>query len=232
MTDSERDVVILIVGLTGVGKSTFINAAAGRTVAPVGHDLQSCTTVIQHVIVPCPGDSTRRIVFVDTPGFNDTWVGDKKIFGRIVDWLASSCRGMKLAGILYLHDISQARIEPARDNLQMFHTLCHPPALQNVVLATTKWSDIPADVGRPREQQISKQYWTGSGLGVPRFDNTYKSAWAVVDIILEKDPVDAILFHQELDNLQKRLSPKAQAGIAGGFFKFLFRDRHAGENEI
>jgi len=76
-------------------------------------------------------------------------------------------------------------------------------------------------------KQISKQYWTGSGLGVPRFDNTYKSAWAVVDIILEKDPVDAILFHQELDNLQKRLSPKAQAGIAGGFFKFLFRDRHA-----
>jgi hypothetical protein len=96
---------------------------------------------------------------------------------------------------------------------------------QNVVLATTKWSNILADVGQPREQQISEQYWPGSGQGVLRFDNTYESAWAIVDVILEKEPVDALLFHQELDNLQKRLSRKAQAGISGGFFKFLFWGR-------
>lgn len=52
---------------------------------------------------------------------------------------------------------------------------------------------------------------------------TYKSAWAIVDVVLEKDPVDAVRFHQELDNLQDRLSPKTQPG---GAFKFLFSRLH------
>jgi len=223
MMDSERDVIILIVGLTGVGKSNFINAAAGSTVLPIGHDLQSFTAKVQPVVVPYPGDPTRRVVFVDTPGFNDTWARDKQILTDIINWLASSCHGIKLAGVLYMNDISQARIEPARENLRMFNTLCHPPAFQNVILATTKWGNIPAHVGQPRERQLSEQYWTGTG--VHRFDNTYESAWAIVDVILEKIPVDAALFHQELDDLQRRLSPRAQAGIAGGFFKFLFGRR-------
>jgi len=208
--DSENDVMILII------------------VMPVGHDLESCTTKIQHATVPCRGQSTRRIVFVDTPGFNDTWDRDKQIMNDIINWLASSCQGVKLGGVLYLNDISQVRIEPARENLWMFDTLCRPPAFQNVVLATTKWSDIPAHVGQLREQQLSEQYWTGAG--VHRFVNTYDSAWDIVDVVLKKDPVDAVRFHQELDNLRDRLSPKAQHGFAGAF-KYLFNRLSGGATE-
>lgn len=79
-------------GPTGVGKSTvstfslddfsgsvlqFINTAVGHTVTPVGHDLQSCTKKIQPFIVPREEDSTSRIVFVDTPGFDDTNAADR-----------------------------------------------------------------------------------------------------------------------------------------------------------
>jgi len=202
---------ILIMGLTGVGKSTFINTAAGRTAIPVGHDLQSCTTTIEHVIVH-RSDPARRIVFVDTPGFIGNWAHDKQILSLIVDWLASSCSGMKLAGIVYLHEISQARIDPARENLQMFNTLCRHPAFKNVVLATTKWSDM-ADVDR---QRVSEQYWTGADMRP--FDNTYESAWAIVDGILNKVPVNGPLISQELINLQKRLS---QAGVAEEFVKII-----------
>jgi hypothetical protein len=128
---------------------------------------------------------------------------------------------MKLAGIIYLHDISQARIEPAKENLKAFNMLCQPPAYINIVFATSKWSDVPADVGIRREQQLQSEHWTGSN--VARFENTYESAWAIVDLIFEKNPVDANLFHKELVDVQSCLSPKAQAKITGGFFQFLFR---------
>src|ERR1700733_15207455 len=103
---------------------------------------------------------------------------------------------MKLAGIIYLQEISQSRIEPGKGNLQMFNTLCLPPAFRNVILATTKWRTTPADVGQRREQQMSKEYWTGSN--VARFDNTFQSAWSMINRILEKDTVDTSLIHEDL----------------------------------
>ena len=56
----------------------------------VGHELQSCTSSLQHVIIPHPTDEGRRIVLVDTPGFDDTYVGDAEILRRIALWLARS----------------------------------------------------------------------------------------------------------------------------------------------
>jgi hypothetical protein len=56
----------------------------------VGHDLQSCTSKIEHVIIPHPSDPSRRIVFVDTPGFDDTYVADAEILKHIAVWLAKS----------------------------------------------------------------------------------------------------------------------------------------------
>jgi hypothetical protein len=56
----------------------------------VGNALHSCTKNIQHVIVPHPGDPTRRIVFVDTPGFDDTYIDDAEILKLIAVWLARS----------------------------------------------------------------------------------------------------------------------------------------------
>jgi hypothetical protein len=56
----------------------------------VGHDLRSCTSKIEHVIVPHPRDRNRRIVFVDTLGFDDTYVDDAQVLKLIAVWLARS----------------------------------------------------------------------------------------------------------------------------------------------
>lgn len=56
----------------------------------VGHDLRSCTSKIRHVIIPHPKDPTRRVVLVDTPGFDDTYVDDTSILKLIAVWLARS----------------------------------------------------------------------------------------------------------------------------------------------
>jgi hypothetical protein len=58
----------------------------------IGHDLKSCTTQLQAVPFnisqgPLKG---RRVVMVDTPGFDDTSVNDAEILKRIALWLALS----------------------------------------------------------------------------------------------------------------------------------------------
>jgi hypothetical protein len=60
----------------------------------VGHDLKSCTNILQHAVIPeipnYPLFKDRRIVVVDTPGFDDTYIEDREILRRIAVWLASS----------------------------------------------------------------------------------------------------------------------------------------------
>jgi hypothetical protein len=60
----------------------------GRDVARVGCSLKSCTQKIEPSIITPPND--RRIVLVDTPGFDDTFIDDTEILRRIAIWLAKS----------------------------------------------------------------------------------------------------------------------------------------------
>jgi len=60
----------------------------------VGHMLTSCTAHLEPVVVN-PGDKypslkNNRVIIVDTPGFDDTYVGDVEILKRIATWLATS----------------------------------------------------------------------------------------------------------------------------------------------
>jgi hypothetical protein len=40
------------------------------------------------IAVPYPGDDHRRVVFVDTPGFDDTFESDTQILDLVSNWLA------------------------------------------------------------------------------------------------------------------------------------------------
>ena len=68
----------------------MINQLAGKEVVVVGHDIESCTAEIISVIIQHPTEENRRIILVDTPGFDDTYVDDVEILKRIADWLAQS----------------------------------------------------------------------------------------------------------------------------------------------
>ncbi|KAG5634837.1 hypothetical protein H0H81_000550 [Sphagnurus paluster] len=67
---------------------------------------------------------------------------------------------MRLAGVIYLHDITQTRtLGTAKKNLDMFQKLCGGRrATRNTVLLTTKWGIIKKDVGIAREKQL-KNHW-------------------------------------------------------------------------
>ena len=53
----------------------------------VGHNLESCTTEISITKFHCPDKSNLDVLFVDTPGFDDTNKSDVEILNMIADWL-------------------------------------------------------------------------------------------------------------------------------------------------
>ena len=79
-----------------------------------------------------------------TTGFNDTVRSDIEILGLLVDWMKGSYGERQFPGLIYLHDISSARMTGSiLKNLRMFRKLCSEENLRNVILVTTKWAVIP-----------------------------------------------------------------------------------------
>ncbi|KAG6899037.1 hypothetical protein C0993_001487 [Termitomyces sp. T159_Od127] len=207
-------------GPTGAGKSTFINTLLGGNYARVGNDLQSETQHIYHYqLAP-----NRRIFIVDTPGFDDTSTKDREILRRIAVWMAKSyivmtlsrySDKMKVGGIIYLQEITQARVTgTVRRNFDMFEKLCGPNAAMHIILTTTKWSDVKAEVGVQREIQLRDQFWNAmlrDGSKMRQFRGTQNSAEAIVKEVLVRRALDAAQIQEELVEVDKLLS-ETEAG--------------------
>lgn len=190
---TENDIVVPVMGATGVGKSTFINNFMGKHAVIVGHDLKSCTAQLTPVIsfITQPAHlQGKRLVLVDTPGFDDTYTSDSEILRRIAIWLASSYDSkMKLGGIIYLHNISQPRMLGSdRQNLEVFQDLCGDKVLSSVIIGITKSGDIPQEVSEKRCNELSSTYWKGmikAGATVYPLGNDSTSAQNLLTIILQ-----------------------------------------------
>ena len=65
----------------------FVNLASGSSLE-VGKGLQSCTNAVQ--MVEAFDLDGRRVVLIDTPGFNDTTQSDTEILRMIVAFLGAS----------------------------------------------------------------------------------------------------------------------------------------------
>lgn len=129
---------------------------------------------------------------------------------------------MKFAGIIYLHEISQTRGDVTGKDA-VFDTLCRRSTIKNIIHATTKWRKPTGEEQRRREQQLSKQSWAGPHI--PRFVGTQESVWAIVDLILQKDPLDTPQFREALLNLKRHLpTPKKRSngGILAAIFGKIF----------
>ena len=167
---------------------------------------------------------------MDTPGFDDTHVHDVDILRNISSWLetmynprdgAGHKGETKLAGIIYLHDISLTRmLGSTRKNLDVFQKLCgKSDALKRVVLCTTFWSTIrQKDDGVVRTKQLKEKYWkemTEGGSTVRNFEDSQKSAWDVLTpILIEQDrygEMNALQIQEELVEA-KKLIPDTEAG--------------------
>jgi hypothetical protein len=123
---------------------------------------------------------------------------------------------MKLGGIIYLHDISQTRmLGTTRNNFDMFRKLCGDKANGSVILGTTKWVEVPPQVGERRERELKSKYWNeviAAGSRVERFEGTSDSAWKIVNTILNfVEETDRLQIQRELVELSRYI-PETEAG--------------------
>jgi hypothetical protein len=126
---------------------------------------------------------------------------------------------MKLAGIIYLYDISQTRmLGTTLNNMEMFHELCGDDALNAVFLTTTKWGAVGDQVGKTREGQLSSEFWKpmlAQGSQICRFDHTPASAQVVLDSICnnfnKRKESNILRIQTEIVDMQKRI-PDTDAG--------------------
>jgi len=90
---------------------------------------------------------SRTLHLIDTPGFDDSERSDIDTLQELAYWLAAAYeRGMRLHGIIYLHRISDTRLQgSALRSLNALKAMCGQAALGGVVLATTMWDTIPLE---------------------------------------------------------------------------------------
>ncbi|KAK7695011.1 hypothetical protein QCA50_002199 [Cerrena zonata] len=167
-------------GATGVGKSTFVNLVSNSNL-PVGSGLASCTAELQ-VSEPFMMDG-KIVTLIDTPGFDDAVKTEAEILRLIADFLAKTYEnGRKLSGVIFLHRISDQRMGGvARKNFRLFRKLCGDDALKHIIIATTMWGGVSAEIGARREAELSTkdQFFKlalDKGAKLVRHDNTLQSA--------------------------------------------------------
>ncbi|KAH6980885.1 P-loop containing nucleoside triphosphate hydrolase protein [Ilyonectria sp. MPI-CAGE-AT-0026] len=194
--DFSSEGIILVLGVTGAGKSYFLNQLKSHS-ATEGHSLHSETLQCNAVQIFLDDEEKRSITVVDTPGFDDTTRPQGEVLAEIAEFLAAQhALGVPLRGVLYLHKITENRMTgSSMTYLRLLESLVGGHALENVILVTTMWNQLrDEDRGKAlrREQELLDRYWAPmeeKGSYVAQFDGTSDSAYALVFQLAGKDSV-------------------------------------------
>jgi len=209
-------------GVTGAGKSTFVNTLKPGSVH-VEHGLASSTAPLQAVQMYLDAGQTYSVTVVDTPGFDDSSRSDAEVFAEITEYLAAQYMlNIPLKGIIYLHQIHETKMRGSSTRyLEMFQEICGDEALKNVVLVTTRWDAIPPDQLRDalgREQELINKWWAPMlkrGSHIKQFRGAPAAAKAMV-LGLVRDCEDVVLdVQRELVDYRKPIG-ETKAGASFG----------------
>ncbi|WQF90245.1 Putative GTP binding domain, P-loop containing nucleoside triphosphate hydrolase [Colletotrichum destructivum] len=208
--------IIAVMGVTGAGKSTFISELVNNKNIIIGHTLKSETKLTAAYYLD--HEVHGRIELLDTPGFDDTFSADTEVLREIAARMSRMYEdGKKLAGIIYLHRISDNRMTgSALRNLRMFKELCGENAYKHVVLATSMWSKENFGVAKRREHELIGDggFWAEMatrGSPVRRWHNC-DSAFEVIDLLMSEKEAHGpatLQIQRELVDEQKRLERTA-----------------------
>ncbi|KAL2060460.1 hypothetical protein VTL71DRAFT_9491 [Oculimacula yallundae] len=178
--------MILVMGVTGSGKSFLINQLAGRNVVTESDRLDSCTAVCQAIPIEI---GRTKVLLIDTPGFDDSKRTDVDILTEISKLLAVQYKlGVSLKGIIYLHRITDNRYQGSSvRTLDIFKEICGEKALRNVILASTRWDKVEEQEGAARETELRQKFWSymlDHGSKMTRYHGDRDSAHAMISQLL------------------------------------------------
>ncbi|PPR08041.1 hypothetical protein CVT24_010840 [Panaeolus cyanescens] len=205
--DNNKDVITLIMGPTGAGKSRFIEALEGNDTLRISKDqLESYTQRIETYKLDNvlwwegPGTSptlnggrnNQGIYILDTPGSSDSQLSELEIVKMINEWLKShNCTSIDC--ILYLCPITDIRLPRSkRRTIDMLKSLTRinerNPGV--VVVVTTMWDRLwnerSINAAEGRFNQLQDNVWKDlldTGGLITKFTNTHESAVDVINTL-------------------------------------------------
>ncbi|KAF2745785.1 hypothetical protein M011DRAFT_459693 [Sporormia fimetaria CBS 119925] len=212
------DLAILIMGVTGSGKSTFISRLTEANVG-IGHSLESCTAEVEGYTIK--GPRGENIYLIDTPGFDDTQISDVDLLQKIASTLEAMYRkdDIRFAGLIYMHRITDQRVAGSSlKSLRIFEKLCGEENYPCVILVTTMWNLLSdADQRGMGEQRLdtlkSKEEFFGKmvagGAKSMRDDGTLKSAHEIIGRIAQQKSRVITALQRELADVGRTLEETA-----------------------
>lgn len=149
-----------------------------------------------------------RILLIDTPGFDDAHRTDSEILTEIARLLSAQYKlGVQLKGIIYVHRITDIRYtRSAVKTFEICKKICGDAPLKNVLLVTTRWSEVDEETGSMRERQLKENFWAymlHRGSHKSRFHGDRDSAIALVSQLLNKDTIVLDIQRQLVDEGKK-----------------------------
>ncbi|KEP47843.1 50S ribosome-binding GTPase [Rhizoctonia solani 123E] len=183
---------ILVMGLTGAGKSTFINTVAGSTLT-VSASIESCTQIASHVSFYL-GDGIH-VELMDSPGFNDSVWSELQVLQSTVNEL-QSWAPEGIHAIIYLQRISDNRISgSALRAFDIFFKMCGATGevMTRVAIVTNMWDAVSLEVGEAREAELkyngalSFKKALDLGASFHRNNNPPKSALEIIHALVGRE---------------------------------------------
>ena len=125
-------------------------------------------------------------------------------------------KGSKLAGVIYIHRISDKRFTGITGrNFKMFRELCGDTTLKNVILVTNMWGEVSRDIGEAREDELTSDFFKpvlDKAAQMARHHNTAQSAHDIIRRIMKNRPV-ALQIQRELVDEHKDIVDTAAGGV-------------------
>ncbi|KAL5639261.1 hypothetical protein ACGC1H_006690 [Rhizoctonia solani] len=228
---------ILVLGPTGVGKSTIINHLTSQQL-PVAHSLRSCTQEVQVASIEHQG---RLINYFDTPGFDDSILTSAEQLARISSLSSALYEAAGQApiihGIFYVHRITDNKMSgSALRNLRVFENLLGSEAAKNTVFVTNMWGGQPEPdpelVKFEQELITDREYFASviaDGARAGEKYRIYKGANqsqvrdTLMDLFLNSTPVTIQIQHDMADKARPLRVTNAGRIIFEGLTKFIQR---------
>ncbi|CAE6473542.1 hypothetical protein ACGC1H_005436 [Rhizoctonia solani] len=186
-------VIMLVMGLSGCGKSSFINLLmADQADCLISTGPKLCTRFPR----TCRG--SRWIMncefrFIDTPGFANDTIDDRKVLERLVEYLAprgnrydgSNGLPRRVAGLLYIHsEVEPFKGRTSRKTIEMLVKVLGEQFLDRVTVLIQSQNGVPNDLVKSVQSEDSPLY--------PLYCNDTKP-WATIPYTQDPQSIEHML---------------------------------------